>query len=120
MSKRTYFYGVEDAEYYSCDDIDSAYEEIRDYNCMGDEKETIGMIIVEMVHSRNGERWCNVEQLFTESEYCGQFECGDKYKPRNGKNGICKHLTYGLVPTGRKWEITGDYEYKKLSGRKIR
>jgi len=114
--KTKYFYGVEDCEYYSATDLDAAYEEIRDYDFDG--YFPLGVIIIEMVKSRGGERWCNEEQTFTESGYCGQFECGEKYKPRNGKNGICKHLTYGLMATGRKWIITGEYEYKKISSRR--
>jgi hypothetical protein len=118
MSKKTYYYGIGNEEYYCNTDIDSAYEEIRDYLCYGDKLACVGIEISEMVKSiKSGVRWCNkIEEFEPECGYC----CGcDEYKPRNGKNGICKHLSWGLVETGARWIITGDYEYKKISGRKI-
>lgn len=112
--KKTYYYGLADDEEYYHTDIDSAYEDIKNEY----DEDGIGMTIIEMVKSKkSGMRWCEKECKFIEySGFCGKFECDD-YQPRNGKNGICKHLSWGLVETGRKFKITGDYKYKKISGR---
>lgn len=37
-------------------------------------------------------------------DWCEKGECGkqcDSYEPRNGKNGCCKHLSYGYEPTDK-------------------
>lgn len=116
---KIYYYGLEDEEEYYNTDICEAYELIRDYNCGGDVKETLGLEIIEMVASKiSGIRWCNKHKYF-EPE-CSIFECEKDYKPVNGKNGICKHLSWSLIATGRKWVITGDHKYKKISGRTLK
>ena len=112
---RQYYYGLEDQEIYSADDPYQVFEEIEgDY----DEQEMIDMIIVEMVVSRkSGMRWCMEDNIFIEYYgHCG-LNCED-YEPRNGKSGICKHQSWGLIETGRKWEITGKDQLRKISGRK--
>jgi hypothetical protein len=112
---KRYYYGMKDQEYYTADDIDDAFEEIKSYEYDDDLELLINseVEIVEMVVSkRSGERWCIQIGEFTDE--CGRI-CCDEYMPRNGKNGICKHLSWGLIETGRKWLITGDYSYKKIS-----
>lgn len=107
MSKR-YFYGLEGEELYTATDIDSAYEEIKD------DDDAIGKEIIELSPSRKGGRVCTEY-----GEVIADPDCPCSiYKPRNGKKGICVYLQYGLKATGARWKITGDYQYKKLSGRK--
>lgn len=113
MSRR-YYYGLEDQVTYTATDPYEVFEELEiDY----DDQEIIGMIIVEMVVSRKyGMQWCMEDSLFVEdSDSCSWCK---KYEPRNGKNGICKHRSWGLIETGRRWEITGKNQLKKISGRK--
>lgn len=109
MSKR-YFYGLAGEELYTATDIDSAYEEIRDAN----DDDAIGKEIIELSPSKKMGRVCVIDACCEPDPEC---VCRN-YKPRNGKKGICMYLQYGLKPTGAKWKITGDYQYKKLSGRK--
>lgn len=112
--KNKYFYGTEDCEYYTATDLDGAYEdEILDGG-RDDGDLPIGSTIIEMKRSReSGEKWCTYSlEFIDECLYC------EDYKPRNGKNGICKYLSYGLIATGRKWIITGAHEYKKISSRR--
>lgn len=110
-----YFYGLEDQEIYTAKDPYEALEEIE--NDFGGQ-EMIGLIIAEMKPSRKiGIAYCSEEACFLESsEWCGMV-C-NSYKPRNGKNGICKHHGWSLMETGRKWKITGKDELKKISRRK--
>lgn len=114
---KVYFYGLEDQEEYYNTDIDSVYEELKDYHLGGDSSEYIGIEIIELVKSKkSGIRWCVEYKVFIEGgcKYC------DQYNPRNGKNGICKNLSWSLIDTGRRWKITGEYQYKKISGRKLK
>lgn len=116
MSKK-YFYGLPDQEFYNAEDIDSAYEDIAAY--YRQLKLPIGLIIVEMVESKKSDvRFCPQLGDFGFEPECSSIIC-DQYSPRNGKNGICKHLRWSLWPTGAKWEIIGEQKYKKLSGRTI-
>ena len=78
----------------------------------------IGIEIIEMKGSRkSGCTYCAVTNSFPSEQlgWCGN-DC-EEYKPRNRKNGICKHLTCGLIETGRKWIIT-ENGLKKVAGRK--
>lgn len=46
--------------------------------------------------------WCKVQCFCGDS---GNNECGRDcrdYKPRNGKNGVCKHLTHKMYVHGEK------------------
>jgi len=114
MSKR-YYYGLKDQETYTAIDPYKIFEELEtEY----DDQEITGFIIIEMMISRkHGMRWCMEESTFIEDDnWCGSW-CSN-YKSRNGKSGICKHRSWGLIETGRKWEITGKGQLKKLSCRK--
>jgi len=86
MSRR-YYYGLEDQTTYTATDPYEVFEELEvDY----DDKQIIGMVIIEMVISRKyGMRWCMEECEFIEGagDWCG-LDCPN-YKPRNGKSGIC-------------------------------
>jgi hypothetical protein len=108
-----YCYGTPDKEYYYAEDLTAAYEEIcADHS---DLDNVNGLIIVEMAEGKkSGVRFCQ-EELFFEPD-CGNFCVA--YRPVNGKSGICKSLHWGLYETGATWEIIGEYEYKKLTGRR--
>jgi hypothetical protein len=105
----TYFYGVKDEEFYYHNSLSSLllYEAIFKND-----------IIVEMKKSKDGERFCQFGKIFNPE--CGENNC-DYYTPRNGKSGICEHLDYGLVETGRKWIVLendpGIKGLKKISPR---
>jgi hypothetical protein len=108
-----YYYGPPDKEYYYAEDLTASYEEI----CAdrSDLDSVIGFIIVEMAEGKkSGCRFCQKEIDFDPE--CGN--CCPGYDPRNGKSGICKSLHWGLYETGATWEIIGEYEYKKLTGRR--
>jgi hypothetical protein len=110
-----YLYGLPDQETYSAEDLASAYEEII-ADC-SDLENVNGLIIVEVSGTKkSGARYCSIgeEGEIFEPE-CGRY-C-EWYQPRNGKNGICKSLRWSLLPTGATWEITGEWEYTKLTER---
>lgn len=107
-----YLYGLPDQETYSAEDLDSAYEEIICY--YDDVKKVQGLIIAEMVETKKSQvRYCPEWEDY-EPE-CGR-DC-ESYQPVNGKSGICKKLRWSLLLTGATWEIIGEWEYKKLTGR---
>ena len=108
MSK--YYYGQPGEEIYSYLEYEDCIDEL---NFIDDDTEFI--IIVEMKVSNKAERFCMEYQEFEPD--CGIHQCGS-YKARNGINGICTHLTYGLIETGRKWKLYRDEKFIKISGRK--
>ena len=112
MSK--YFYGLEGQERYTAKDPYEALEELDpDY----DEIERIGLEIVEMKVSRkSGCTYCSTTDTFPSENpgWCGKG-C-EHYTPRNGKNGICKNVSYGLMETDRKWIVLCGNRLKKISG----
>lgn len=64
------------------------------------------IILYEAKRDIGGEgAWCVVEGEAIErgSSDCGQ-NCG-QYKPRNGKNGMCKHQTWCFEKTGKKFRL---------------
>ncbi len=106
-----YYYGLPDEEYYSCSDVGSVIDM---YEGSFDEP----YVVIEMkAGPKSGERWCREYGEFI-NIYAVYCEYCDKYKPRNGKNGICKHNYWGLYKTGRKFLVdpkTG--HYKKIRSR---
>ena len=109
MNHSKYYYGLEDQEIYYSNSLDEVYEENEGYLKPPYE-------IIEMKVSRkSGEKWCNWHNVFIDE--CTNLLCGE-YVPRNGKNGICKYSSYGLIATGAKWECIGERKFKKISGRK--
>lgn len=118
---KKYYYGLKDGRKHFpkgreiCEDINHVYEGLK-YGYI-DKQDIIdaNRIIVEMVASKkSGYRWCLYYNDFPDE--CGNH-CKD-YTPINGKNGICKYFTWGLIETGAKWLVIGEYKYKKLSGRR--
>ena len=106
-----YFYGPEGQEKYKANTLQKTVEI---YSCG---KISDKVTFVEMKVSRkSGWKWCKEHYDFIEDFVCGKIDC-DSYEARNGKNGICKHQSWGLVATGRKWEVFPDGTYRKLSGR---
>lgn len=65
------------------------------------------IILFEAVRDFGGDgMWCMQEG---EVVYRGENDCGrmcHNYKPRNGKNGICKELTWCFKQTGKKFKLT--------------
>jgi len=103
-----YYYGTEEDEMLTYTNI---HDFIDDYiGC----DEPLPVIIAEFKVNINEHRFCKFENVFTED--CGETQCDD-YKPRNGKNGICKYLTWGLSETGRKWKLT-ENGLEKISPRR--
>ena len=116
MSKK--YYGVLDSEYYVSETLEEAFEDIKDCYEAGFwgypvDGGYIGMIIEEMKPFIRQSRYCIEKNVFIESDgSCGKF-C-DRYIPNNGKSDTCKYSKCSLVPTGRKWEIVGDYEFRRI------
>lgn len=59
-----------------------------------------------IVEKMNGIFWCKEEAFCGDGtkEHCGK-QC-QSYKPRNGKNGVCKHHTNYLYTPGNKVKLT--------------
>lgn len=75
--------------------------------------------IYEAIRSRSSDgHWCQSEHdiIYNTSDLCGKSNCPD-YEPRNRKKGICKHLFWCLVETGRKWKLYPDGRYEKIASR---
>jgi hypothetical protein len=114
MSKK-YYYGAEDEEIYTHENINDAIDEITSNMWEGSNEPCV---MVEMVNSRKSEAtFCIYHNEFLETVDCGRSWC-DEYEPRNKKNGICKYHSYGLIETGRKWKVYHGGTIKKISGRK--
>jgi hypothetical protein len=96
-----YFYGPSGEELYYETDLESAANE---YWLEGE------IELVELKVSRYENPWCMIQQTFDHECVC------DDYKARNGKWGICKHRSYGMVETGAKWTWDGE-KLTKISGR---
>jgi hypothetical protein len=110
-----YYYGMEEEEQYF--EFGYAIERIAHEV---EEREAPYLVMVEMKNSRNsGVTYCPEKDIFPseDTDQCGYAWC-DKYTPRNGKGGICKHLRCGLVETGRAWKVFPDEEIEKITGRK--
>jgi len=112
---RKYYYGTEDEEYY--DETD--YEDEADFLfALMDETTEDFVVMAEMTNSRrSGHTFCIANEEFIEY---GEGVCGHicpHYEPRNKIKGICKHHSYGLIETGRKWKVFADGKIKKISGR---
>jgi len=103
-----YYYGTEEDEILTHTNIHDFIDDYIGYD------EPLPIIIGEVKVNRNEHRFCKFENVFTED--CGKTWCND-YQPRNGKNGICKHLTWGLSETGRKWKLT-ENGLEKISKRR--
>lgn len=112
MSK--YLYGEPYDDIYQFEDYDDCAEHIADAE-MGPDDDFLIMVEV-MISKKSGERYCMDYKAFTDNHKCGNW-C-DGYEPRNGKNGICAHQTWGCIETGRKWKVFPDGSYEKISGRK--
>ena len=112
------YYGILDSEYYGAETLEESFEDIKECceaGCFGDytDGDYIGIIIEEMKPSLHQPRYCIEKNVFIESDgWCGKF-C-NRYKPNNGKSGICKYNKCSLASTGRQWEIIGDYEFRRI------
>ena len=107
---KTYYYGVEGENTYHCTDLAAAIEW---YD--GDYDEPYE--IIELISSKkSGSRCCKHINDFIEE--CSENNCGNDYEPRNGKNGICKSLTWCLIETGKRFLINpAGGSYKTTSER---
>jgi hypothetical protein len=110
MSKQKFFYGKKHDSFYSCEELKECVDELDDIE---DDEDYI--VIVEMKVSNKETRYCGVDIDYWEPE-CGINNCSH-YTPRNGKNGICKHLTYGLTETGASWKLYRNEHFEKISSR---
>lgn len=98
------FYDYNEAEIVYAKSMDAVCEELQ-----SDDYE-MPVEVRELVESpKSGVRYCREEVGYFEPE-CGTY-CED-YKPRNGKNGICKSLGWSLYPTGRIFIVTDADEYE--------
>lgn len=116
MSK--YWYDLAYSDTYQFEDYEDCAQHIADAE-MGDDDDFL--IMVEVIESsKSGQRYCNKNNQFTDNmkciDYC--YDYSNDYTPRNGKWGICKHLSWGCIETGREWKVYPDGSYKKISGRK--
>jgi len=107
MSKRYFYY----TDNFIVDNLFDAVEIMKGKFC----------IIIECVISKKS----NIKVCLYENEFievCSPGDCNSndcfQYEPRNGKNGICVHRSYGLIETGRKWHKLKDGTIKKISSRR--
>lgn len=108
-----YFYGESYDEVYDFTDP----EECADYIASDITKDDEVREMIEMKPYRSEDGWCLENKFVLGIDSCGKYNCDD-YIPRNGKNGICKHHSFCLKETGRKWNVYGDGSFKKTSERK--
>ncbi len=85
---------------------------------MEDAREARSPVVVELMKADiGGEMWCRECSGFVESlDDCGKRNC-DKYNPCNGKNGRCRHLTWGSIGTGKMYRITAGGKVRRVNER---
>jgi len=105
------FYGTENQENITATDINAAYEDIvARYYDQDNANWFKGRCIVEYEPSPKSE---NKSCQHFKTIHFDCYQC-DEYAPLYSEGGDCTHLSWCLYPTGRKWEITGPYEYEEV------